>query len=64
MDELVLNADLNSMNSILTCDSLVFRWVRVEWRAVEMVSSVEWLDQYANWKRVQGRAKGKTRCVA
>ena len=55
---IVLNAELKSMNSILTYECLVSRWVRAEWRAVEMASSVERLDRYANWKgsRVGGRA--------
>ena len=47
---IVLNAELKSMNSILTYESLVSRWVRAEWRVAEMASSVERLVRYANWK--------------
>ncbi len=46
----MLNAELKSMNSILTYESFVSRCVRAGWRAVAMASSVERLDLYANWK--------------
>ncbi len=46
----MLNAELKSMNSILTYKSFLSRCVRAGWRAVVMVSSVERLDLYANWK--------------
>ena len=55
---IVLNAELKSMNSILTYESLVSRWVRAVWRVAEMASSVEWLVRYANWKG--SRAGGRT----
>ncbi len=44
----MLNAELKSMNSILTYESFFSRCVRAGWRA--MASSVERLDLYANWK--------------
>ncbi len=50
----MLNAELKSMNSILTYESFLSRCVRAGWRAVAMVSSVEWLDRYANWKGSRG----------
>ena len=37
---IVLNAELKSMNNILTYESLVSRCVRAEWRAVEIASLV------------------------
>ncbi len=40
----MLNAELKSMNSILTYESFLSRCVRAGWRAVVMASSVEWLD--------------------
>ncbi len=46
----MLNAELKSMNSNLTCVSFLSRCVRAGWRAVAMASSVEQLDLYANWK--------------
>ncbi len=46
----MLNAELKSMNSILTYESFSSRCVRAGWRAVAMASSVEQLDLYANWK--------------
>ncbi len=46
----MLNAELKSMNSILTYESFLSRCVSAEWRAVAMASSVERLDLYANWK--------------
>ncbi len=46
----MLNAELKSMNSILTYESFLSRCVRAGWRAVAMASSVERLDLYANWK--------------
>ncbi len=52
---IVLNAELKSMNSNLTCVSVLSRCVRAGWRAVAMASSVEQLDLYANWK---GSRKG------
>ncbi len=42
----MLNAELKSMNSILTYESFLSRCVRAE----AMASSVERLDLYANWK--------------
>ncbi len=53
----MLNAELKSMNSILTYKSFLSRCVRAGWRAVVMVSLVERLDRYANWKgsREEGR---------
>ncbi len=41
---IVLNAELKSMNSILTYESFLSRCVRAGWRAVAMASSVERLD--------------------
>ncbi len=38
---IVLNAELKSMNSILTYESLFSRWVRARWRVEEIASSVE-----------------------
>ncbi len=55
----MLNAELKSMNSILTYESFLSRCVRAGWRAVAMASSVERLDLYANWK-VPGRGGGQT----
>ncbi len=37
---IVLNAELKSMNSILTYESLFSRWVRARWRVEEIASSV------------------------
>ncbi len=37
----MLNAELKSMNSILTYESFLSRSVRAGWRAVAMASSVE-----------------------
>ncbi len=53
----MLNAELKSMNSILTYESFVSRWVRAGWRAEQIASSVDRLALYANWKgsRVGGR---------
>ncbi len=42
---IVLNAELKSMNSILTYESFLSRCVRAGWRAV-----AEGSDLYANWK--------------
>ncbi len=42
----MLNAELKSMNGILTYESF---FVRGEWKAVAMATLVERLDQYANW---------------
>ncbi len=46
----MLNAELKSMNSILTYETFLSRCVRAGWRAVAMASLVERLDLYANWK--------------
>ncbi len=47
----MLNAELKSMNSILTYESFLSRCVRAGCRAVAMASlMVERLDLYANWK--------------
>ncbi len=46
---IVLNAELKSMNSILTYESLFSRWVRARWRVEEIASSVERFGRYANW---------------
>ncbi len=54
----MLNAELKSMNSILTYESFLSRCVRAGWRAVAMASSVERLDLYANWK-VPGRGEDR-----
>ncbi len=35
----MLNAELKSMNSILTYESLFSRWVRARWRVEEIASS-------------------------
>ncbi len=51
---IVLNAELKSMNSILTYGSFLSRCVRAGWRAVAMASSVERLDLYAT-----GRGPGR-----
>ncbi len=40
----MLNAELKSINSILTYESFMSRCVRAGWRAVAMASSVERLD--------------------
>ncbi len=45
----MLNAELKSMNSILTYESLFSRWVRARWRVEEIASSVERFGRYANW---------------
>ncbi len=42
---IVLNAELKSMNSILTYESLFSRWVRARWRVEEIASSVERFGQ-------------------
>ncbi len=54
----MLNAELKSMNSILTYESLFSRWVRARWRVEEIASSVERFGRYANWSgsSVLGRA--------
>ncbi len=44
----MLNAELKSMNSILTYESFLSRCVRAGWTAVAMASLVERLDLYAN----------------
>ncbi len=55
----MLNAELKSMNSILTYESFLSRCVRAGWRAVAMASSVERLDLDANWKGSrEGRGGG------
>ncbi len=54
----MFNAELKSMNSILTYKSFLSRCVRAGWRAVAMASSVERLDRYANWKG--SRERGRT----
>ena len=46
---MVLNAELLSMNSILTYVLLLARWERVVWSAIEIASSVERLGRYVNW---------------
>ncbi len=46
---IVLNAELKSMNSILTYESLFSRWVSARWRVEEIASSVERFGRYANW---------------
>ena len=45
---MVLNAELKSMNSILTSESVESRWVRAGWRAEQIASSVDRLARYAN----------------
>ncbi len=55
----MLNAELKSMNSILTYESFLSRCLRAGWRAVALASSVERLDLYANW-RGPGRGGGTT----
>ncbi len=55
----MLNAELKSMNSILTYESFLSRCVRAGWRAVAMASSVERLDLYATG-RGPGRGGGRT----
>ncbi len=45
----MLNAELKSMNSILTYESLFSRWVRARWRVEEIASSIERFGRYANW---------------
>ncbi len=54
----MLNAELKSMNSILTYKSFLSRSVRAGWRAMAMASSVEWLDRYANWKGSREGGRG------
>ncbi len=44
----MFNAELKSMNSILTYTSFFSRCVRAGSRVVAMASSVERLDRYAN----------------
>ena len=53
---MVLNAELLSMNSILTYVFLLSRWVRAVLSAIEIASSVDLLGRYANWSgsRVSG----------
>lgn len=45
------------MNSFLTYESFLSRWVRAGWRAEEIASSVDRFSLYANWSgsRVGGR---------
>ena len=38
---IVLKAELKSKNSILTYESLLSRWLRAEWRVVEIASTVQ-----------------------
>lgn len=45
----VLKAELKSMNNILAYEFLLSRWVRAEWRTVDMASSVDLLARYAYW---------------
>ena len=45
---MVLNAELKSMNSILTYDSVESRGGRAGWRAEQIASSVERFAMYAN----------------
>ena len=54
---MVLNAELKSMNSILTYESFLSRWVSAGWRAEQIASSVDRFALYANWygSRLGGR---------
>ncbi len=45
----MLNAELKSMNNILTWESLFSKWVRARWREEEIASSIERFGWYANW---------------
>ena len=47
---MVLNAELKSMNSILTYEFFLSRWVRAGLRAEQIASSVDHWARYANWK--------------
>lgn len=49
-DELLWDygVELKSMNSNLTYESFVSRWVRAGWRAEQIASSVDRLALYAN----------------
>lgn len=49
MEEIVLNAELKSTNSILTEVLLPLRYLKTESRAVNMASSVDLLVLNANW---------------
>lgn len=46
---MVLNAELKSMNSILTYESFLSRWVSAGWRAEQIAS--DRFALYANWYR-------------
>lgn len=45
---IVLNAELKSRNSICRYEFFESRWVKAGWRVVEMVSSMDLFDLYAN----------------
>ena len=53
---MVLNAELQSMNSNLMYVFLLSRWERAVWSAIEIASSVDLFGRYANWggSRVYG----------
>ena len=46
---MVLNAELYSMNSVLTLVFLLCRWVRAVWSAIEIVSSMDLLVCKLKW---------------
>ncbi len=50
----MLNAELKSMNSILTYESFLSRCVGAGWRAVAMASSVERFGPICKLEGVQG----------
>ncbi len=49
----MLNAELKSMNSILTYESLFSRWVRARWRVEEIASSVERFRAVCKLERIE-----------
>ena len=46
---MVLDVELQSMNSILTEVFLLSRWERAVWSAIEIALSVDLFGRYANW---------------
>ncbi len=49
----MLNAELKSMNSILTYESLFSRWVRARWRVEEIASSVRAVWAVCKLERIE-----------
>lgn len=59
---IMLNAELMSMNSILTYEFFLSRWVIVEWRALETASSVDRLVRFAYLKGSRGDGRVDLMC--